>query len=289
MPRYDLRGKVVLITGGAQGIGLATARLAAQRGARVALLDRDGEAADRAARGIGADRAVRATGGEQAIALAADVTDPDALAAAVAATADRLGGIDVAIANAGIPPPPRTVRSIDRADFERVVDVNLHGVWHTVRETLPHVVARRGQLVLVSSIYAALTGVLAAPYAASKAAVEQLGRALRVELAAHETTASVAYFGFVQTGLVGKAFAPREAELLRAALPGWLTNPIPVERAAEAMIRGLERRATRIAAPRWVPALLAARGLLSALDARLARDDDVRAAIESAESHMSGL
>lgn len=280
MARYDLRGKAVLITGGAQGIGLATARLAARRGARVALLDRDAEAADQAARAMGAD---------QAIALTADVTDADAVARAIARAADRLGGIDVAIANAGIPPPPRTVRSVERADFERVLDVNLNGVWHTVRESLPHVVARRGQLVLVSSMYAAFTGVLAAPYAASKAAVEQLGRALRVELAPHGATASVAYFGFVQTGLVEAAFAPREAELLRASLPGWLTNPIPVERAAGAMIRGLEHRSARIAAPRWVPALLAGRGLLSALDARLARDDDVRAAIESAEAHMSGL
>ena len=86
-----------------------------------------------------------------------------------------------------------------------------------------------------------------------------------------------------------QAFAARSAELLRQSLPGWVSHPIPVERAAAATIKGIEQRAARIAAPRWVPAMLMARGLLGALDGRLAGDADVRAAIQSAESGISDL
>ena len=271
--RYALNGRTVLITGGARGIGLATARLAASRGARVALLDMDGDEAAARARDIG----------DAAAGFPADVRDSAALEAAVAAVLDRFGNIDVAIANAGIAPPPRSVMTVEREAFERVIDINWHGVWNTVRATLPHVVAQRGQLVLVSSIYAAMNGVLAAPYAASKAAVEQLGRALRVELEAHGTNVAVAYFGFVRTGLVDEAFASRPSELLRQALPAWATNPIPVERAAKAMVGGIERRSVRITAPRWVPAFLAARGILGSLDGRLAGDERIREAVEIAE------
>jgi NAD(P)-dependent dehydrogenase (short-subunit alcohol dehydrogenase family) len=271
--RYDLNGRVLLVTGGARGIGLATARLAARRGARVALLDLDGDEAARRAAELPGDAA----------GFSADVTDADALEAAVAAVAERFGGVDVTMANAGIAPPARTVRTVDRAAFERVLDINLNGVWHTVRATLPHVVERRGQLVLVASIYAAMNGALAAPYAMSKAAVEQLGRALRVELAPHGATASVAYFGFVETDLVRQAFAPPAVALLREALPGWLTNPIPVERAARAAVKGIERRSARITEPRWVPAMLALRGVLGALDGRLAADEKVHEAIALAE------
>jgi NAD(P)-dependent dehydrogenase (short-subunit alcohol dehydrogenase family) len=117
----------------------------------------------------------------------------------------------------------------------------------------------------------------------SKAAVEQLGRALRVELAPHGATASVAYFGFVETDLVRQAFAPPAVDLLREALPGWLTNPIPVERAARAAVKGIERRSARITEPRWVPAMLALRGVLGALDGRLAADEKVHEAIALAE------
>jgi NAD(P)-dependent dehydrogenase (short-subunit alcohol dehydrogenase family) len=275
--RLDLNGSVVLVTGGARGIGLATAQMAARRGARIVLLDSDGDEAEARARELPTE----------ALALEADVTKRKEVDRAVEQALERFRVIDVVMANAGIAPPPHTVLSVDRRDFERVLDVNLQGVWHTVRAALPQVVERRGHLVLVSSIYAALTGVLAAPYAMSKAAVEQLGRALRVELAAHDTTVSVAYFGFVETGLVREAFAPPAVEKLREALPGWLTEPIPVDRAAQATITGIERRSPRIMAPRWVPAMLAARGLLSVLDSRFANDDTVREAVALAEKPIT--
>lgn len=122
----------------------------------------------------------------------------------------------------------------------------------------------------------------------SKAGVEQLGRALRAELAPHGASAGVAYFSFVDTELVRGLFTPGSAaESVRSALPGWLGKRIPVGRAGEAMARGVERRAARVVAPRWLPAALALRGPLALLDDRLAGDETIRAAIRDAEGVRS--
>ncbi len=171
MPHYPIAGKVVLVTGAASGIGRATARTLHTRGAHVVLADLRQEAVD----------AVRSElGRERSLAVAVDVTDRTALDGVVAAAVDRFGGLDVAVANAGIAAdPPATVLTIDEAVFERVVEVDLLGVWRTVRAALPQVVARRGHVLITSSIYAFANGMVNAPYAVSKAAVEQLGRALR--------------------------------------------------------------------------------------------------------------
>ena len=89
--------------------------------------------------------------------------------------------------------------------FDRVLDVNLMGVARTVEAALPEIVRRGGHVVVVASIYAFINGVGAIAYAMSKAGVEQLGRALRVELAQHGASASVAYFGFIDTEMVHRA------------------------------------------------------------------------------------
>lgn len=163
-----------------------------ERGASVAILDLDEAEAVEAAERIG----------PRALALAADVTDEAGIDAAVASTVETFGGLDIAVANAGIAPVPRTARAMGTEAFERVLEVNLLGVWRTVRAAMPHLIERRGQLVLVASVYAFFNGVMASPYATSKAGVEALGRALRLELAPHGASATVAYFGFVDTDMV---------------------------------------------------------------------------------------
>lgn len=277
--RWDIAGRVALITGGARGIGLDTARRMALRGMRVALVDLDGELAAREAETIGHQRA---------IGLTADVTDRSAVENAVNATVERFGGLDVVVANAGVAPPTATMRSVDPDIFERTVEVDLHGVWRTVRAGLPHVVERRGYVLIVSSIYATLNGVLNSPYAVAKAGVEQLGKALRVELAAHGASAGVAYFGAIDTRLLRDALSDPAAQTAIEAGPRWLLRPVPVGRAGAAMVRGVERRAARVSAPRWVALMLAARGLLGPFDARLARDPRIAAAIREAEARAAG-
>ena len=123
--------------------------------------------------------------------------------AAVAETVERFGGLDVAVANAGIAPPTvTTARTMPAEEWKRVVDVNLLGAWHTARAALPQVSERGGQIVFIGSVYSFANGLLASPYAVSKAGVEALGRALRAELAPLGASASVVYFGWVDTDLV---------------------------------------------------------------------------------------
>jgi NAD(P)-dependent dehydrogenase (short-subunit alcohol dehydrogenase family) len=271
MGRYELRGRVALVTGGARGIGLATAQALHARGASVAIVDLEREAAEAAAAGIGAT----------ALGLEADVTDRDAIARAVEAVAEHFGGLDVVIANAGIAPRASTVRTIEPEAFERVVEVNLLGVWRTVRAALPEVVARRGQLVLVASVYAFANGVGVAPYAVAKAGVEQLGRALRSELAPLGASASVVYPGWVDTEMVrqGVDRDPLAARMV-ASLPRALRHRIAPAAAGEAIVAGIERRAPRIIVPRRFAALSALRGLINPLlDVRNERDAELRALV----------
>jgi NAD(P)-dependent dehydrogenase (short-subunit alcohol dehydrogenase family) len=157
------------VTGAARGIGLETARLLHARGASVTLTDLDSDEVGAAAAGIG----------ERTLALAGDATDRDSLDDAVAATVERFGALDVVVANAGVAPPLRTIASMAPDAFERVVEIDLLGVYRTVHVALPQVAMRGGHVVIVSSVYAFANGALASPYAVSKAAVEQLGRALR--------------------------------------------------------------------------------------------------------------
>jgi NAD(P)-dependent dehydrogenase (short-subunit alcohol dehydrogenase family) len=274
MGRFDLEGKVVLVTGGERGIGYETARIAHAKGAAVALVDLDSDATERAARSLG----------ERAIGLGADVTDRDAMDDAVGRVAERLGGLDVVVANAGIAPRAATMRAMDRDVFERVIDVNVLGVWRTVEPALPHVIAGGGQVVVVASIYAFMNGALLAPYAVAKAGVEQLGRALRAELAQHGASASVAYFGFIDTEMTRSTLADPIAERFEAEFPGLLRRRLRPEAAGAAIVRGIERRAPRIIAPRrWAP-VSALRGLLNPLaDRHLERDAALQAILRDAD------
>lgn len=263
MPAYDLNGKVALVTGAAQGIGLEIARSLHQRGASVMLVDLVEEPVERAAGDLG----------EQALGFAADVTDGAAMEAAVAATVERFGGLDICVANAGIAPDPATVGTIDPAMFERVVDVNLLGVWRTVRAALPQITERGGQAVLVASIYAFTNGMLASPYAVAKAGVEQLGRALRVELSPHGASATVLYYGFVDTAMVREGFGDPLGERLLDLVPRLFRQRISPARAAAVAVDGIERRAPRVIAPRQWVALSLLRGVIGPFTDRFARND----------------
>ncbi len=277
MAHYSLQGKVALITGGARGIGLGIAQAFIARGAVVALLDLEAEEVQRSAATLGADRA---------IGIGADVTDSAALEAAVAVTVERFGGIDVVVANAGIAPIPNTARNMDPVEFERVVEVDLLGVYRTVRAALPQVIERRGHVVLVSSVYAFLNGLLVSPYAVSKAGVEQLGRALRVELASHGASATVAYFGFVDTKMVQDVMDRDDLAGDREELfPEFIRRRISPAQAGEAVAEGVLRRRARVIAPRYWTALSVLRGVVNpAFDLLTSKQRRVQDAIRDAEA-----
>ena len=263
--KYNVSGKVALVTGAERGIGWETARLLHSRGASVALVDLDEDAAKAAAERIAGDGRV--------IGIGADVTDREAIEAAVQETVEAFGGLDIVVANAGVAPPTATMRVIDEDAFERTVEIDLLGVWRTVRAALPPIVERRGHVVVVASVYAFFNGVLNASYAMSKAGVEQLGRALRVELAQHGASASVAYFGFIDTRMVQDAFADPIARHFEETQPKFMLRRLPPSAAGEAIVTGIERRAPRIIAPKWWAVWSVLRGIINPLfDARAERD-----------------
>jgi NAD(P)-dependent dehydrogenase (short-subunit alcohol dehydrogenase family) len=268
--RYDLDGKVALVTGAARGIGFATARALLARGASVVIADLDAQdTADAAAR----------LHDTRVLALAGDVTDRGAMQQVVAAAVERFGALDVVVANAGIAPRVATFRAMSSEGFERVLEVNLMGVYRTVDAALPEIVRRRGHVVVVSSIYAFTNGIGLVPYAMSKAAVEQFGRALRVELVQHGASASVAYFGFIDTEMVRQGLDRDPlAHEMTEALPKLLRKRLPPQAAGEAIVRGIEGRRPRIIQPRRWAVLSVLRGIVGPLgDAQLERHEMTQA------------
>jgi NAD(P)-dependent dehydrogenase (short-subunit alcohol dehydrogenase family) len=268
--RYDLDGKVALVTGGARGIGYATAQTLIDRGASVAIVDLHQAAVDASAAQLHATKA---------IGIAADVTDRGAMQRAVATTVERFGGLDVVVANAGIGSKGATFRAMNTENFDRVLDVNLYGVVRTVEAALPQIVERKGHAVVVASIYAFTNGLGTTPYAMSKAGVEQFGRALRVELAPHGAGASVAYFGFIDTEMVRQAIdADPLVDRMMETLPKPLHKRLPPKTAGDAIVRGIERRAPRIIRPRRWVLMSVFRGILGPLgDRYMVRDEKTQA------------
>jgi len=276
MPRYDLNGKVALVTGAARGIGFETARQLHLRGASVAVLDLSAEEAREAAERIG----------PRAIGVGADVSDQNAMFAAVAEVVEKLGGLDVAVANAGIAQKQfATARGISGEEWERVFEVDMLGVWRTARAAMPQIVERQGQMVVVSSVYAFANGMGNSPYAVAKAGVEALGRALRVELAPHGASASVAYFGWVDTKLVQDAFDQEDAGRIRDLSPDFLLKRITPDEAGAGLVRGIEERAPRVFVPKWWRYVSALRGLVNPLlDRRMEKDATTAALIRDLDA-----
>lgn len=267
-PAFNLSGKVAIVTGAARGIGLATAQELSRRGASVVIVDLAQEAADAGAQSLpGAGYGVTA-----------DVTDAGAMRSVVAEAVDRFGGVDVVVANAGIAPRGATVRAMAGESFDRVLDVNLNGVHRTVIAALPEIIRRRGHVVVISSVYAFVNGLGVAPYAMSKAGVEAFGRSLRVELAQHGASASVAYFGFIDTEMVRQGIdTDPSAEAFKGSLPAPLRKRLPPKQAGTAIVDGIERRRARIIRPRRWAIYSTLRGLVNPLvDEAMVKADDVQ-------------
>lgn len=276
MPVFDLNGKVALVTGAARGIGYETARQMHMRGASVAVVDLDPEQAREAAERIG----------ERALGIGADVTDHAAIMQAVAETVERFGGLDVAVANAGIAQSQvATVRGIGGEEWERVFEVDLLGVWRTVRAALPQIVERQGHILVTGSVYSFANGVLNSPYAVAKAGVEALGRGLRAELMPLGASAGVAYYGWVDTRLVQDGFDRKHSDRLQENAPAWLFKRITPDEAGAATVRGIEERAPRVFAPKWWRYVSAFRGLVNPiLDHRFDRDPQMFETIRAVEA-----
>ena len=145
MNEWDLVGKRVLITGAARGIGEAIATRLHSKGALVSLVGLEVDKLD----------SIANTLGERALSFEADVSDKEAINAAVEKTVAVFGGLDVVVANAGIY-HVSPLSEVSSSAIERTLDVNLYGVWHTLHATLPHIKKSKGYVLTVASM-AALT------------------------------------------------------------------------------------------------------------------------------------
>jgi NAD(P)-dependent dehydrogenase (short-subunit alcohol dehydrogenase family) len=242
-----VQGKTVLITGAARGIGAETARRLAARGARLSLVGLEPGLLEQVAAECG-----------DAACFEADVTDRDALDAAVEGTLERFGGIDVVMANAGIA-GIGTLRGMDPAGWERIIEVNLLGVYRTIHACLPHVIDRRGYVLGTASLAAAVHTPGMSAYSATKAAVEAMCDSLRGEIKHLGVDVGVAYYTWIDTEMVRGADTHPAAQLMRSKLKGPAGKTYSVEDAGEATAAGIEARARRIVVPRGFKALLVGR------------------------------
>ena len=259
-----IKGLVVLITGGASGIGAATARALKAKGAVPVLVDCDAQQ-------------LAATAADMGVAsFCADVTDFAACEAAVAHTLDLHGRINIVWANAGIASfGPLRLTDIDA--WKRCVDVNVFGTLNIVRAALPFVIDQRGYVLATASVSSFAHPPCVSSYAASKAAVEAMCNSWRIELASHGVGVGTIYASWVQTKMVTEGDMHPAFVHLKSTMPPAMSRAMPAEQAADTIVRGMERRARRIWIPGWVRVL---HWLRAALHTRVAERPLLQAAPE---------
>ncbi|MEK6278226.1 MAG: SDR family oxidoreductase [Actinomycetota bacterium] len=242
-------GTRALVTGASKGIGLATSRLLAQRGATVGMVARGEEELRARADELGAS------------AHAADVSDWQSISAAVEAFVEQAGGIDLLLANAGITRyAPFADQPIE--DAEQMVRTNVLGTIYTVKAALPHLLAdASGHIVVLSSAAGLRAFPWGAVYGATKAADRGFAEALRHELSGTGVSLTTVYPGEVATEI----HAGR-----RDRLPDWRSNDeeLPVERMAEEIVAAVESDRRSLYVPGTVR-LLGLNGIAPRLTDRL--------------------
>jgi NAD(P)-dependent dehydrogenase (short-subunit alcohol dehydrogenase family) len=208
-----LANKTAVISGAAseRGIGFATARLFAEHGARVAILDIDEAGAKAAAAALGPQHA----------GIRCDVTDRASCQAAAEAAIAALGHVDILINNAGITQPLK-VMDIGAEDWQRVIDVNLSGVFYLSQAFIPHMRSRKqGSIACMSSVSAQRGGgIFGGPhYSAAKAGVLGLAKAMARELGPDGIRVNSVTPGLIQTDITGGKLTPEMKEEIRKGIP----------------------------------------------------------------------
>jgi NAD(P)-dependent dehydrogenase (short-subunit alcohol dehydrogenase family) len=280
--------QVVLITGASRGIGAAVARKLASEGDTLALVGLEPDELKKVAEDCGPEAGW----------WEADVTDLESLRTAVEAIAERYGRIDVVMANAGIAAPGFT-RSMDPAVWERVLDVDLYGVWRTVHLTLPHLLKSKGYLLLVSSLAAVVHIPGLASYNVAKAGVEAMGNTLRAELKHLGVTVGVAHMTFVDTDMVRGVDEHPVFGKVRTGIP-LASRVYPLDFAVEKFTTGINKRSRVVHVPGWIGPMKIFRALIPHLvelgarfnvpkaDRAALADIEARGAAESSRASGAG-
>lgn len=244
---------VVLITGASRGIGKATARELAKRGATVSVV------------GLEPDRLEDLAGelGPRHAWFEADVTDQSSIEKAITTTVERYGRLDAIVANAGVV-NYGTVRTADPDAFARTIDVNLIGVYRTVAAGLPHLIASAGYALVIGSVASLVPLPGANAYAAGKAGLDQLVRGMRIELARTGVTVGIAYPSWVDTEMVRRSEkAMPSFARMRNELPWPVRSTSTPERCGRVLASAVQKRSKRVFFPRWIALVNALRPVIN--------------------------
>jgi NAD(P)-dependent dehydrogenase (short-subunit alcohol dehydrogenase family) len=273
--KSTLTDRVVLITGAASGIGAATALELVAQGGTPVLVDCDAEPLAQMAQRCG----------PQTLYWVADVTQLQAMQEVVDKTISKLGRIDIVFANAGVA-AFGPVAYIDPEAWKRCFEVNVFGVFNTIRAALPVIMQQRGYVLINASSSSFAHPPVMSAYAASKSAVEAMGNSLRIEMAAHGVGVGVVHAGWVRTPLVTEGALHPGFVRLRATMPGPMNSETSPEETARVIVQGMLQRKRRIWVPAWLKILFALRALLHM---PFAERELLRAAPEIEKIYLEGL
>lgn len=245
---YNINEKVILITGASGGIGFSCAKVFYQNGAKLVLTDLSTESLKNQVKENNFDE-------NRVLLLELNVINKEQTKNVVEQTIAHFGKLDIVFANAGIAAsPPKTVFKMSENEFEHVVEVDLFGIYRTIKASLPEIIKNKGQIIITSSAYSFFNGIFNAPYAVSKAGIEMLGRSLRAEIAYTGATAMVLYPGWVDTPITKVVFGGDDTatKLANLVIPSYFLNPVPPKIVAEALLKGINKRSHRVFSPkRW--------------------------------------
>jgi len=273
--KSNLNGRVVFITGASSGIGAATALEVVAMGGTPVLVDCDAEPLAQ----------IASCCGPETLHWVADVTDLQAMQEVVEKTISKAGHIDIVFANAGVA-AFGPVAYIDPVAWKRCLEVNVFGVFNTIRAALPSVMAQKGYVLINASSSSFAHPPVMSAYAASKSAVEAMGNSLRIEMAAHAVGVGVVHAGWVRTPLVTEGALHPGFVRLRATMPGPLNSETSPEETARIIVQGMLQRKRRIWVPGWLKILFALRALLHL---PFAERELLRAAPEIESIYLEGL
>jgi NAD(P)-dependent dehydrogenase (short-subunit alcohol dehydrogenase family) len=274
MSKYELTNRVVAITGSTGGLGSAVAAALRAKGAHLAVFDLDVAKAEAQARTLGGLSLARG--------WAADVRSMQSLEAAMAKAAAHFGHIDVVVANAGID-TMAPMATLDPEAFERVIDINLTGVWRTFRAGLPYVRERQGYLMGISSMAAFVHSPLQASYTSSKAGVWALCDSVRLEVRHLGVGVGSVHPTFFPTPMMDDVVADPAGRALWGGNGKGLWKMVPREDVVRDIVAGIERRADMVVVPKRNTLIAKAPGLFRGFIERVGfRGKNIQHAIELA-------